>query len=193
MSKGILMIAVLLIACNTNKNLVSSPKYNLNIKLPSKGRLLSTDEAKRFHENIDLDYLSYTNYLRYSSNYLVGNVIINIESQKRPYETNEKTGIKEAWTMKTWSGQKINVYGSKLKNFRKGNINDIEYLTYNLDFDDKREKVPKHLRDIMVLQGHTMCEIEVVSLPKDSLNSKKVFDYIIKHLQINKDTLVQSH
>ena len=189
-SKSILIIIVLLIACNTTKNLVNNSNYNLSAKLPGKGKLLSIDEAKQVHKKMDVS--QNPDPLSASYSYLEGNVLVDFKLQTCSDNISTK-GIKQKWTMKDWSSQKINIFGSSLKNYRKGNTNGIEYLTYSLDFDQKEEKVRKNLKDIMVLQGNTMCEIKVYSLPQDSLNSKKVFNYIIKHLQINKDTLVQAH
>ena len=191
MIKNILVIAVLLVACNTNKNIVGGRIFNLKAQLPRNGKLLSAEDAKRFYEKIDFPYPDFRKDI---SSYLIDNVLVDVRQQRILYVTSEKTGAKRLWTLKDWSNGIMNIWGGNpdFHDFRKGKTNNIEYPTYNLNYEGMKN-IPLHVKDIMARQGFSTCEIHIVSTPQDSLKSKKVFNYVIKHFQINKDTLVQAH
>ena len=125
MTKSILIVALLFCACNTNKNIVSSRVFNMKTQLPRNGKLLSLEDAKRFHEKIDYPF---SDLRRDISCYLIGDVLVDVQQQRIHYVTSEKTGIKRPWTLKEWANQKLNIYGGNpsFHDFCKEKTNNID-------------------------------------------------------------------
>lgn len=187
--KYALISVLLLVACNVNKNLISSPEYKLKVKLPNKCRLLSKDEAESLHKKMDFGYYN-TDMLKIS--YSVDGILVNVKPQNMS-EKSRKTGTLRPFTLKDWEYLIKNAYeGTTLLDLSKAKINNVEYLTYSFEHTGLKN-IPLDVKNIIGNNDYTSCWIEIVSKKEDSLKSRKVFDYVLQHLQNNKDTLAKSH